>query len=65
MELITLQIMCPFCCGLHYVQVYEADYILWRRGMNAQTAFPYLNDTEREQLISHACPECQVDIFGD
>jgi hypothetical protein len=31
--------------------------------MLAQDAFPYLSATEREQLISHICPDCQHDIF--
>ena len=56
---------CPFCGNRHVVWVDNVDYASWRGGALAQNAFPYLNSTEREQLISHMCPQCQVSIFGE
>lgn len=61
---IILEIVCPFCGESHSVNVAESDYINWQNGQLAQDAFPYLDATEREQLISHLCPKCQNDIFG-
>jgi len=56
--------VCPFCGREHSVKVALRDYTNWQDGELAQRAFPYLNATEREQLISGTCPNCQADIFG-
>lgn len=61
---IELLIGCAFCGKSHSVVVEEEDYWDWDDGKLAQHAFPYLNATEKEQLISHICPKCQEDIFG-
>ena len=61
---IRLNIICPFCGTVHFVEVAERDYIAWQGGALAQRAFPYLSATEREQLISQVCPKCQESIFG-
>lgn len=57
-------LICPFCGDEHFVTVEMEDYLAWQEGELAQNAFPYLSATEREQLISHICPECQEKIFG-
>ena len=36
----------------------------WRDGMKAQDAFPYLNNDERELLISGTCGTCFDRMFG-
>lgn len=59
--------VCPFCGGEHSVKVKIEDYLFWRDGELAQNAFPYLTATEREQVISNICPDCQkdlADVFG-
>lgn len=61
---IRLEITCPFCDTTHFVEVAERDYNAWQSGELAQRAFPYLSATEREQLISYMCPQCQEDFFG-
>lgn len=63
--MVTISIDCPFCGNTHYVIVKEADYRRWQDGELVQKAFPYLSATEREQLISQICPNCQKDIFGE
>lgn len=62
--LMTIVLDCPFCGKSHSVEVEYKDYYDWCNGTLAQKAFPYLMPIEREQLISHICPECQKKIFG-
>ena len=64
LEMISLEMVCPFCGQVHSVKVLEASYVTYTAGELAQNAFPYLSKVEREQIISHICPECQEDIFG-
>lgn len=55
---------CPFCRNEHRVKVNEDAYYRWQAGELIQNAMPDLSPTEREQLISGLCPECQEIIFG-
>ena len=64
-DMVIITITCPFCGNEHEVKVSESDYYDWEGGKLAQSAFPYLSATEREQLISHMCPSCQADLFGE
>lgn len=63
--LVNLECSCPFCGNRHYVEVDEVGYNAYKAGAYVQNAFPYLNATEREQIISGICPICQEDIFGN
>lgn len=63
--MVTLAMTCPFCGAEHYVNVAEACYDRWMEGALVQDAFPMLSTTEREQLISHLCPDCQIRVFGE
>ena len=49
---------CPMCGRANFIAVNENDYFDWDDGAHAQDAFPYLNDNEREMLISGICPDC-------
>ena len=62
---VSLLITCPFCGADHSVEINEVDYIKYTEGALAQVAFPYLNATEREQIVSHLCPKCQASVFGE
>lgn len=64
LEIISLEMVCPFCGQVHSVDVFETSYVMYMAGELAQNAFPYLSKAEREQIISHICPDCQEDIFG-
>lgn len=64
LEIINLEMVCPFCGQVHSVDVFETSYVMYMAGAQVQDVFPYLSATQREQLISHICPECQKDIFG-
>lgn len=64
-EVLMIEIGCPFCGRVHYVAVDEDDFVSWQTGELVQKAFPYLNATERESLISGMCPDCQAEMFGN
>lgn len=60
-----IEITCPFCGAPHYVACSAEGFEAWQNGELIQNALPELTPTEREQLISRICPECQKSIFGD
>lgn len=60
-----IEITCPFCGAPHYVVCSAEGFKAWQNGELIQNALPELTPTEREQLISRICPECQESIFGD
>jgi predicted RNA-binding Zn-ribbon protein involved in translation (DUF1610 family) len=61
---ITVQMRCPFCGEEHAVEVNLHEYERWESGELIQNAMPNLSATEREQLISGLCPQCQAKMFG-
>jgi len=64
MSNLNLTFKCIFCGREHKVAVNAKDYTRYRNGELAQHAFPYLNATQREQIISSMCPDCQDRVFG-
>lgn len=65
MKDIRLEMTCPLCGADHHVDCREEQYVAYCNGEGlAQEIFDDLNTTEREQIISHACPSCQEKIFG-
>lgn len=62
---VEIIVECPFCGSVDAVWVNEEDYIEWQSGELVQVAFPYLNATEREMLISGMCPSCQKKVYGE
>lgn len=63
MEDIILTMKCPFCGKDHEVKTSEQDYINYLIGEPIDVAFPKLNATQREQILSHICPKCQDEVF--
>ncbi len=63
MKDIRLEMACPFCGVVHYVECREDQYNAYCNGELAQVAFDDLTATEREQIISHICPDCQAEVF--
>lgn len=57
---------CPFCRKAHFTEARLEDYMLFKKGVLAQEAFPSPMYTaeQREQFISGVCPDCQKEIFG-
>jgi hypothetical protein len=62
---VELVMRCPMCDVEHSVEVGIRELENYENGALAQRAFPKLSITEREQIISHLCPECQKKIFGE
>ena len=62
---VTVSIVCPFCRNEHFVTVGEEGFERWQKGELAQNVFPYLSATQREQLITNVCPDCQAKLFGE
>lgn len=66
MAKINVEMSCPFCGVIHSVLVEEDHFFRWyNENELIQNAMPELSTTEREQLISRMCPECQEEIFGE
>lgn len=62
---IDVIVTCPFCGTNSTVKVNAEDYFAWAyEGKLAQEAFPNLDPSAREMLISGICEDCQAKIFG-
>ena len=50
---------CPICHKKHFVEVDFEDYRRWKtENIYVQDAFPYLNDDDRELLVTGICKKC-------
>lgn len=57
-ETITINNDCK-CCGNEVnVMLNYGDFQRWQHGQYIQDAAPYLNENEREFLISQICGDC-------
>lgn len=63
--LANVNLVCPLCGMEHAVEVNVGAFEKWQSGELIQNAMPDLSPTEREQLISNICPDCQLNIFGE
>jgi hypothetical protein len=59
----SINLTCIFCCREHSVLVNKDSCDKWVDGELIQNAMPELNPTQREQLISKICPDCQDGLF--
>lgn len=64
METIELKKACVCCHKFVTLNVKPADLVAYERGAHAQEAFPYLEPSQREVLISGVCPDCWNNMFG-
>lgn len=56
---------CCFCSNRTVVTVDRRDYERYMKGgVCVQDAFPYLDASVREVLITGMCRKCQDDVFG-
>ena len=57
---VIVENICPFCGKFHAVEVSEGAFHAWiGSNISLINIMPELSATEREQLITHVCPECQ------
>jgi hypothetical protein len=61
----NLHVKCRTCDTQKSLRVNEANYYEWLdRRMYAQDAFPHLEASDREMLISATCGECWEEMFA-
>lgn len=60
-----IEAVCPFCGKEGEIKVEMNDWFNYINGALVQNAFPYLNVSEREQIISGMCPDCQNKVFRE
>lgn len=56
---------CPFCKRRTSIRISAQGYEKWIKGESVQKAFPRLDSTDRELLISGICPPCQKKVFSE
>lgn len=56
---------CFLCRKVSRVEVEEHDFYKWQKGMLIQEAFPYLNDDQRELLMTGTCPKCWAEMMKE
>lgn len=54
---------CPMCSNIQKIEVKTRDVVEWNRGKHIQYAFPYLDASQREALISGYCEPCWDDLW--
>ena len=54
----SIKSKCPLCGKENEVMVNKDDFKKWRNGEFIQRAFPYLNASERELLMTGICDQC-------
>lgn len=63
--LLPVRCVCPDCHGENFVEVYSDDIVRWKaEGAMIQDAFPYLDEDERELLMTGICPPCWDKILN-
>lgn len=63
-HLIAKKLICFKCRQQFQIEVWPADYQRWKSGDYIQNAMPYLDNNERELLISGFCGSC-FDALSD
>ena len=56
---------CVRCGDGTLINAVVSDLIKWKNGELIQNVMPYLNEDERELLISGTCGKCFDKIFSD
>lgn len=64
MNMILVERICPFCGEKMALWINEDEYQAWESGVPSQTAFPNLDEGEREFIISGICENCWEKLFG-
>lgn len=54
--------ICPICNKEECISVPTENFKLWQDGTLIQDAFPFLNECQREFLITGMCEECRIEF---
>tara|TARA_Y100001951_G_scaffold101881_1_gene107590 strand:+ start:131 stop:367 length:237 start_codon:yes stop_codon:yes gene_type:complete len=57
--------VCVRCGETIIITAYVSDLVKWHKGELIQDVLSYLNEDERELLISGTCGKCFEEIFPD
>ena len=60
-----MNVACNVCNDSVTLMVNPVDVIQWQKGKLIQDVMPYLDDDERELLISNTCVVCFEKMFGE
>jgi hypothetical protein len=60
---IRIEVACPKCGTAHTIIVFKEDVKKYQQGALIQDAFPYMDRSVREMLISGLCSECWDKLF--
>lgn len=63
-EKIKMRETCCQCGCVVELEVKKKDYEKYLSGALIQDCFPYLSAEDREIMISHICPVCWDEMFG-
>ena len=61
----TIRAICLRCGETTVIKANVSDVVAWQNGELIQDVLSYLNEDERELLISKTCGKCFDDIFGE
>lgn len=64
-EMIAIYNTCPWCGKNYLFEVPYEGLEKWRGGEMIQNAFPEVNATIREHLLTGYCEDCQEKLFGE
>lgn len=56
---------CPTCGAVTWIHCEDAQWEAYTAGALAQDAFPDMDPTSRETVISGLCADCQATFFAD
>lgn len=63
--MVNIDIECIACSETETIKEQEGIRIdSWAKGEYIQNAFPHLDATKREMMVSGLCSECQKAVFG-
>lgn len=55
---------CPQCKKKYNIKLSVHDYITWSNGANIQNSFSYLDNSQREMIVTGIHPECWEKFLG-
>jgi RNase P subunit RPR2 len=60
----NMLVVCKHCGEEHRIHAQFKDLLAWQQGEKIQVAMPYLDENQRELLISQTCSKCWDKMFS-